>query len=189
MSAATFCSFRLDGIDLSEREVHDALRHGSANPPLRGRSTQRIRNHASLLLHIDGAARGNETLTADTLLRWYTAMAAGLTPVAPPGSMLERLDVVARAVSSPQTRLGPALQDIARLHARLLRDPLFPGFNGILARLLLRYHLRRAGLPPVRFDPATDTPHLLDETMLHARLIELLDEAFDRMLRGEADGA
>ena len=96
---------------------------------------------------------------------------------------MDRLDHVVRRINSPQLRLQPALVDIAKLHVMLLRDPLVPSFNGILSRLLLRYHLGRIGLPPVVFDPNEDAPSLLDETMLLARLLELIEQSYDRLLQ------
>jgi hypothetical protein len=65
----------------------------------------------------------------------------------------------------------------------MLADPLVPSFNGILARLLLRYHLGRCGLPAVVFDPQVDTRPGDAEGMLR-RLVELLELSYDQMLRG-----
>jgi hypothetical protein len=82
-------------------------------------------------------------------------------------------------MNSPQLRLGPALREIATMHVLLLADPFVPGFNGILARLLLRYHLGRCGLPPVLFDPAADAAHLASEATLLPRLLDLITESYE----------
>jgi hypothetical protein len=53
-----------------------------------------------------------------------------------------------------------------------------------LARLLLRYHLGRCGLPPVVFDADVDGPVLTDEQALLSRLLELIDQSYDLLLSG-----
>jgi hypothetical protein len=74
-----------------------------------------------------------------------------------------------------------ALQEIAGTHAKLLDDPLVPSFNGILARLLLRYHLGRCKLPAVVFDPAVDARARPVDAMIR-RLVELLERSYDELL-------
>ena len=64
------------------------------------------------------------------------------------GNANDRLAALVERMNSPELRLQAGVQQVARLHAQLLADPLVPSFNGILARLLLRYHLGRCGLRP-----------------------------------------
>jgi hypothetical protein len=177
----TLMSFRLDGLDVSEVEVRAALAHGAAARACRTCQSSRIRNHAAILRQIERSLRRGRPLAADDVIRWYTLVACGLSG----GRMDEqtpwRLERIVSALNSPQLRLAPALADIAATHVRLLGDPFVPGFNGILARLLLRYHLGRCGLPPVLFDAGEDAPHPADATTFLPRLIQLLDESYDRV--------
>jgi hypothetical protein len=70
----------------------------------------------------------------------------------------------------------------------MLADPVVPSFNGILARLLLRYHLGRCGLPPVLFAPDLDgAGRLLDEPRLLARLLELIHQSYGALLGSDKD--
>ena len=186
---ATFSSFRLDGIDISEREVLESLAAGAHRTSLRSRSAQRIRNHASILYHVECSIRLGEALQAPVVMRWYASIGSGLVTAALSDAVMNRLDQVVRRINSPQLRMQAALADIARLHCQLLSDPVVPSFNGILARLLLRYHLGRVGLPPVVFDPNADAPNLLDDTMLLARLLELIDQSYDLLLRATEPNA
>lgn len=180
---ATFSSFRLDGIDLAEQDVVAALAVGRQRQALRSRATQRIRNHISILHHIENAVRIGESLKTQVVIRWYTTVGSGLINSNLADAVMDRLDQVVRRINSPQLRLQAALSDIARLHVLLLSDPLVPSFNGILARLLLRCHLGRVGLPPIVFDPQGDAPKLLDDTMLLARILELVDLSYDLLLQ------
>jgi hypothetical protein len=184
---ATYVSFVLDGLDVDESDVRDALGHGSqaavaVRPLLRSRQDQRLRNHAAILHHVENNVRQGVPLTMDNALRWYTAISAGLSTTDLSQVNNGRLDEVVRRVNSPQSRLQAALRDIAATHANLLSDPLVPGFNGILARLLLRYHLGRTRLPAVMFDPAVDRRPPADASGMTRRLIELLDQSYDAIL-------
>ncbi len=160
----------------------DAVNAGTHRQALRSRGAQRIRNHFSILHHVEASVRIGESLNAGAVMRWYTTIGSGLINAALTDSAMDRMDQVVRRINSPQLRLQAALHDIARLHVQLLTDPLVPSFNGILARLLLRYHLGRVGLPPVVFHPEQDAPKLLDDTMLLARLLELVDVSYDLLL-------
>jgi hypothetical protein len=180
---ATYASFRLDGIDVTEHDVITALAAGRQRQALRSRAAQRIRNHVSILRHIESAVTIGESLKTPVVMRWYTTVGSGLINAGLSDGTMDRLDQVVRRINSPQLRLQPALIDVARLHVQLLTDPAVPSFNGILARLLLRYHLGRVGLPPVVFDPNTDAPKLLDDTMLLARLLELIDHSYELLLQ------
>jgi hypothetical protein len=180
---ATYASFRLDGIDVTEHDVIAALAAGRQRQVLRSRAAQRIRNHVSILRHIESSVAIGESLKTTVVIRWYTTVGSGLINAGLSDGAMDRLHQVIRRINSPQLRLQPALIDVARLHAQLLTDPAVPSFNGILARLLLRYHLGRIGLPPVVFDPDSDAPKLLDDTMLLARLLELIDVSYEMLLR------
>jgi hypothetical protein len=179
---ATWASFRLDGHDVTEAELRDALGPGSDRPALRSRQALRLRNHAAILHRVENDLQQGLTLTSDGVLRWYVAISAGLSTTSPDQATEARLEEVVRRVNSPQLRLQPALQEVAATHLRLLADPLVPSFNGILARLLLRYHLGRCKLPGVVWDPATDARPRDGDAMLR-RLVELLDQSYDHLLR------
>jgi hypothetical protein len=168
---------------VTEGEVREALGPGSDRAGLRARQALRLRNHAAILHRIENDLALGAALTGDDVLRWYVAMSAGLSTTALDQAAAARVDEVVRRVNAPQLRLGPALREVARTHVQLLADPLVPSFNGILARLLLRYHLGRCGLPAVVFDPQVDARRTDAEAMLR-RLMELLEVSFDQMLRG-----
>jgi hypothetical protein len=185
---ATYASFRLEGLDVSEEEVREALDGGGGQqrPVLRSRQFQRLRNHAAILHHIENDLREGSPLTTDVVIRWYTAISAGLSTTGLDQAATARMREVVTRINSPQLRMQPALREIAAAYAKLLADPLVPGFNGILARLLLRYHLGRCGLPAVVFDPAIDgaaAPATTngDERWV-GRLIEMLERTYDELL-------
>jgi hypothetical protein len=156
--------------------------HRSAVKNFRSRSTQRIRNHVAILRRIEKSLRAGATLTSQSVVRWYTSISCGLSLASLDETSLTRLDNFLRRINSPQFRLQPAITEIAHVHAQLNADPLVPSFNGILARLLLQYHLGRCGLPRVQFD-AADSAILKDEPRLLKRMLELVDSAYD-MLSG-----
>ncbi len=179
---STWASFRLDGIDVTHEEVTDALAPAPERPALRSRQAMRLRNHAAILHHIEIDLRQAEALDTDTVIRWYTGISAGLSTTGLDGPTSVRLDEAVRRINSPQLRMQAALQEIAQTYLRLMADPLVPSFNGILARLLLRYHLGRCRLPPVIFDPALDGRIGPAEGMAR-RLVELLEGSFEGMLK------
>jgi hypothetical protein len=183
-AAATDSSFRLDGIVLSDADLCAALAPGWARRSLGARQQQRVRNHVAILRSVERTLRRGNALKPNDVVRWYTSVACGLSTTSLDEAAAARLDGVVRQVNSPHLRLCPAVQGIARLHHQLLAEPVVPGFNGILARVILRWHLGRCGLPPVLFDPARDTGVLGDEPKLLARLLELVDESHDAMLAG-----
>jgi hypothetical protein len=184
--AATEASFRLDGLDVSPRDLESALSRGWAGKAFRPRQQQRVRNHVAILRRVERLLGRGEALKPAEVVRWYTAVACGLSTTQLDEPTASRLDAIVRQVNSPHLRLCPAVQGIARLHRQMLADPVVPGFNGILARLLLRYHLGRCALPPVIFVPEVDGPGvLLDEKRLLARLLELIDSAYAALLGKE----
>jgi len=178
-AAVTLNSFQLEGIPLNPTEVTQAVSHGAAGKGFRSRSSQRIRNHVAILRRIEKSLRAGATLTSQTVVRWYTSISCGLSLASLDETNMARLDNVVRRINSPQFRLQPAITEIARVHAQLNADPLVPSFNGILARLLLQYHLGRCGLPRVLFDASVDSTLLKDEPRLLKRILELVDSAYD----------
>lgn len=180
---ATWASFHLDGLHVDPAEVRDALEHVTEGPVLlRSRQTQRLRNHAAILLRIESDLLENQLLTSDGVIRWYTAISAGLSTTALDQAALLRIDDAVRRINSPQLRPQAALREIASTHLRLLSDPVVPSFNGILARLLLRYHLGRCRFPAIVFDPALDQRFNSVDTLIR-RLFELLEQSYDELAR------
>ena len=178
---ATYSSFRLEGLEVTEQEVREALAHGVRRSVLRSRQSQRMRNHAAILRHIESDLREGTPLETGGGVRWYTGISAGLSTTDLDQATAVRLGDVVRRINSPQMRIRPALLEIAVAHAQLLADPLVPGFNGILARLLLRYHLGRCKLPAVVFDPMLDDRPWTAEA-LAGRLVQLLEESYEGLL-------
>jgi len=183
---ATWASFRLEGLDVSPEEVTDALSQTSAGHALRSRQSQRLRNHAAILHHIESDLRQSTPLSTGGVIRWYTTVSAGLSTTSLNHSATDRLDELVRRINSPQLRLAASIPEIAVVHVALLADPLVPSFNGILARLLLRYHLGRCALPPVVFDPATPAQRLADEPALLPQLLVAIDASYDAILAQRA---
>jgi hypothetical protein len=175
---ATCVSFQMDGLPLSPAEFRAAMAGGAART-CRTRSAQRVRNHVAILRRVESLLRSNRPLQRADVIRWYTSIAGGLSAGGIADGMIGRLDRIVSAVNSPRLRFWPAVKDVAALHVDLLADPFVPGFNGILARLLLRYHMGRCGLPPVVFDPATDPPRLTSVPKLEPRLLELIAHSYD----------
>ena len=180
LERATYVSFRLDGLQVTEGEVRQALARGAASRTCRSRSAQRARNHVAILRRIESLLRRGRPLRPADVIRWYTSIACGLSSGRIDDHAAARVDHIVDAVNSPQLRVWPAVQEVTALHVRLLTDPFVPGFNGILARLLLRYHLGRCALPPVLFDPEADGPRLTDPSLLIPRLLELILESYER---------
>ncbi|MGD0461892.1 MAG: hypothetical protein ABSB74_05335 [Tepidisphaeraceae bacterium] len=181
-ATATLVSFRLEGIQIDEPDVASALALGQAHKTFRSRSSQRIRSHVAILHRIESALQRGASLSTPSVVRWYTSISGGLSLADLDESTMNRLDNVVHRINSPQFRLRPAIREITHLHAQLLADPLVPSFNGILSRLLLRYHLGRCGLPPVVFDPQSDEKLLNDEPRLLNRVLEMLNGSYDMML-------
>jgi hypothetical protein len=175
LASLTLASFTLDGMEISEPEVAVATAHGAARRAFRSRQAQRVRNHVAILHCLESMLRKQLPLTLDATLRWYTNVSSGLCTTALSAPTLDRLDRVVRRINTPQHRLQPAMQDIARLHLEILTDPIFPSFNGILARLLLHYHLGRTGIPPLLFNAANDSRALRDRMLCLPKLMERVE--------------
>ena len=178
---ATWSSFNLDGMTVSQAEVRDALSQTSAGHALRSRQSQRLRNHAAILHHIESDLRQAVALTTDRVIRWYTTISAGLSTTSLDHSTTARLAEQVRRVNSPQLRVSASIPEVAAAHVSLLTDPVVPSFNGILARLLLRYHLGRCGLPSIVFDPGSDSKAMTSDAMTR-RIIDLLEATCDQVL-------
>ena len=179
----TLASFRMEQIATDYQEIAHALARTPNCTGLRSPHLLRIRNHIAILLRIDQALARREDLQPMGVLRWYTSLSRGLSIAGVDPSRVDRLAVRLRQINSPALIVQSALPQIAAAHAQLLCDPIFPGFNGILARLLLRYHLGRCLLPPVVFDPDRDRAVALAPGTLLPRLVELLTEAYQRLSR------
>jgi hypothetical protein len=166
---ATCNSFRVDGIDVDQATVWQALSRSPSQRRMRSRAIQRIRNHVAILHSIDNALRRGQPLKTAAVIRWYTSIAGGLSITEIGSDKIRRLEHIVRRINSPHLRLRPALQEIARTYAELISDPLFPAFNGILARLILRYHLGRCALPPGIDGPSIplQTPCTPDQVLAH----------------------
>jgi hypothetical protein len=188
-TANTLSSFQLEGIRLDHDEVAAAISQGWSARGFRSRTAQRIRNHVAILRKIESSLRAGAALTSQTVLRWYTSISCGLSLAALDESHMVRLDNMVRRINSPRFRLQPALTEIAHVHVQLNADPLVPGFNGILTRLLLQYHLGRCGLPRVMFNPAMDSTLLKDEPRLLKRILEMVDGAYEMVVGPSAQSA
>jgi hypothetical protein len=179
---ATCSNFALDGITIARAEVIAALGHNAGQRKLRARAAQRIRNHIAILHSIEAALRLIAPLKSSAVIRWYTSISSGLSMTALSDERMIRLDHIIRRINSPQLRLQPALQDIVRTHGELLADPLFPSFNGILSRLLLRYHLGRCALPFALLDGGATHAGHPHEVRLTLQLLNGIDRSFDLLL-------
>ena len=177
----TRSSFCLEGLPVTEPEVVTAVAGAQDRRSLRPPQALRIRNHVAILRAIEKNVRAGQQLTARAVLRWYTSISCGLSIAAVDGARYERLEQCLRRMNSPQARIQQAVADAASLHAQLLADPLFPGFNGIVARLMLQYHLARCELPPVVFDADRDRTPLADGAFA-SRLLDLVTESHEWLL-------
>jgi hypothetical protein len=181
----TAASFRLESLAVSDQDVLSALGCEAGRRTFRPPQSLRIRNHVAILRQIERSVYLEQELKLPTVLRWYTSISCGLSIADMDEARIARLEQELRRINSPQLRLQQAVQEIAAVHARLLANPVFPGFNGLLARLLLQYHLARCQLPPVLPDSEIDDPIMHSESALQARLLELLAESCDLLLSRE----
>jgi hypothetical protein len=182
LAEATYVSFKLEGLDVSETAVTTALATGLTRRLFRSRQAQRVRNHVASLRAIDTLIDAAAPLTPAIFTRWYTSISCGLCPADLAEAASSRLTENIHRVNFPELRVAGAVQEIARLHRGLLTDPVVPSFNGILSRLILRYHLGRCGLPPIFFHPDTPTTALTSEKLLLPLMMELIDNSYEVML-------
>jgi hypothetical protein len=182
---ATYSSFKIEGIAITQEEVVEGLqRRLAAQRKFRSRNVQRIRNHVAILRTIESSLRLGQPLRTSAVMRWYTSISSGLSTTGLGAERMGRLEQLARRINSPQLRLQPALLEIAQTHSELIADPLFPSFNGILARLLLRYHLGRCALPLVIFDDSVPTDLFVRPQSLTLQLLVAIDQSYDLLLAG-----
>lgn len=179
LAEATHSSFKLEGLDVSEKDIAAALATGVKRRVVRSRQAQRVRNHVAVLREIDAQVLTGAALVPDAFVRWYASVSCGLCPADLSEASRLRLIGHIHRINFPELRLAGAIQEIVRLHRQLLVDPLVPSFNGILSRLLLRYHLGRCGLPPIIFHPDTPITALTQEKILLPLLMELVDDSYD----------
>jgi hypothetical protein len=176
----TYSSFRLENLSISERDVAEALSCGAGRRALRPPHLLRVRNHVAILRHIQKATRRGQELKLAAVVRWYTSISCGLS-MGVDLSRADRLGQFLRRINSPQLRLQQAVADVAQVHAQLTADPMFPGFNGILARLLLQYHLARCRLPMVTF-AMQDAPAAAPDG-IETPLMAMISDALESTLR------
>jgi len=176
---ATCVSFQMDGMPLTPAEYRAALNTRGNGRACRSRPAQRARNHVAILRKIESLLWHGRPLNPRDVIRWYTSIACGLSAAAIDGATLTRIERIVSSVNSPRLRFWPAVKEVAALHVNLSTDPFVPGFNGILSRLLLRYHMGRCGLPPIVFDPVQDLEKLTSVSMLEPRLLELIARSYD----------
>lgn len=174
MGRLTWTSFRMEGLEVQEGEVVEALVKSGPRGEMRSRQAQRLRIHAAILMGIERSLTRRDSLEPETVLRWYTSISGGLSTLGLTDAGMQRVAHVCRRINSPPRRLQASLGEIASLYCGLLADPLVPSFNGILARLLLRYHLGRCELPHVVFDVTIDRAAALDPNRMQARLVALV---------------
>lgn len=139
-------SLHLDGIPCREERIVDAVLGGGLRGDLRSRPAQLIRNHVAILLRMDLDARHVRPLESSTVLRWYASLCAGLPMPTIDDSRCRRIESVCRQINSPPMQPKPAVEQVFRLYAALLSDPLFPTLNGLMSRLLARCHALRCRL-------------------------------------------
>jgi hypothetical protein len=180
--SATYSSFALADMNIAPDQVTEAVEASSSRRTFRSRQNQRIRNHIAILHQVETLLQFRRHLSVDTIVRWYTSLSCGLSTYPLDPAVVCRLHGVTCDISTPQPRLRRAVTQIATLHLSLLADPLFPAFNSILARLLLRYHLGRHSLPPVTFDPASDRAKFLSLPKFLPLLLTRLESSLDTLL-------
>lgn len=180
--ASTYGSFALADMNIAADQVYEAVEGSSSRRTFRSRQNQRIRNHIAILHQIESLLQFRRPLSIDSILRWYTSISCGLSTYPLDSAVIARLNNITREISVPQPRLRRAITQIASVHLSILTDPIFPAFNSILARLLLRYHLGRHSLPPVIFDPESDRSRINAPSKFLPLLLSRLESAYDSVL-------
>ena len=176
---ATHASFAIEGIRASLEQVARAVGHQQRVRAFRSPLTHRIRAHAAILRCCERLIASERPLRLDHVVRWYTGLSAGVT-----STPIESADVRARVecvvirLNAPTSRLANAIGEAVALYHDLLRDPVVPGYNGIVARLMLNLQLGRSGLLPVIVDPAGDDGDA-DAPLDGGTLLALLGQRYD----------
>lgn len=173
---ATHASFAIEGIHASLEQVARAVGHQQRVRAFRSPLTHRIRAHASILRCCERLIATGRPLRVDHVVRWYTGLSAGVTSTPVESSdVRRRVDAAVSRLNAPTRRLARAIDEAVALYRELLRDPVVPGYGGIVARLMLNLQLGRSGLLPVIVDPAGDDGAPLDA----AALLGLLGQRYD----------
>lgn len=176
LARATAASFRLEGIEVGPDSIVAEVIASRARRRMRPRADQRLRNHAAALLCVERLLRTGQSLQVANVLRWYTSVSAGLSTTMLAGPKLDRLTTVVSQVNTPHQRIAAAMREIIELHLSILRDELVPSFHGILARLLLHFHLGRCGLRPMV--PDFDLGRPADPRDLLRRVVTRIEESY-----------
>jgi hypothetical protein len=182
----TRSSFEMESLAVREDDVVSAMDSDAGRRMFRPPQMLRIRNHVAILRHVEKLIRHGDELKPATVVRWYTLISCGLSAGPIDEARMLRIERCLRRINSPQLRLQQALAEVTAVHAALVTDPVFPGFNGILSRLLLQYHLARCQLPPIAFDPAADRERVRSERTLLPRIVELVGESYRGLLGGRS---
>ncbi len=179
LTRITQASFELEDLCITAQELELARAPSTQPRRLRPLQVLRFRNHMAILRAIERSTERQEPIGPAAVLRWYTSISCGLSiaPVDEPRTA--RLERVLRRINSPNLRIQQAVPDACELHVCLMADPVFPGFNGLVSRLLLQYSLLRCGLTMVALDPARDCLRLRDPAALAPRLLELVLQSWD----------
>ena len=180
LARITYSSFKLENLSITERDVAEALSSGAGRRALRPPQLLRIRNHVAILRHVQRSAARGGPLKLSMVVRWYTSISCGLS-MGVDLARVGRIEQYLRRINSPQLRLQQAIADVSQVYTQLTVDPIFPGFNGILARLLLQYHLARCGLPLVVLDG--DVKGCDAEDALQGRIMGMVSDAYEVLLR------
>jgi len=175
---ATHVSFELEGIVLPPGSVRAGLCGKSGRVQMRPRMVQRIRSHGAVLLQIERMIKSRRSTNVLGLVGWYTTFSAGLCSAGLDEQSMRALSDVVHRINTPPHRVQAVIDEAARLHVQLLREPAVPSFPGILARLVLHAQLGRCGLPPVIFDPAVDRAAFEKPAELAARITKLIERAY-----------
>ena len=186
LADATRSSFGLDGMEISANDAIVALDSLSAHKTIRSRMMQRIRNHVAALRTVDARVHHKQQLTTANFMRWYISFGCGLCPSTPDPSGIARIEHQIQQIISPELRFKAAIQQIVKLQITRTVDPLVPSFNGILSRLLLRYHIGRCGLPPIVFPEGTTEKMLTSERKLTNLILECVDSSYAMLIVSNA---
>lgn len=170
-------SLRLEGIPLAEADVVETLLKSGVRGDLRNRQAQMIRNHVAIQLHIERCLKKRCLLKPAMVLGWYSSLSAGLPMVSLDAGRMRRLEDVCRRVNSPPMQLESAVRDIAQLYCNLISDALVPSFNGVLVRLIMRYHLGRCSLPRVIFREELAGARDGDDQRAYTAMVLLLESS------------
>src|SRR3954464_438423 len=90
---ATYSSFKIEDIAITEEDVVEGLRRrAAAQRRFRSRNVQRIRNHVAILRTIESALRLGQPLKTSAAVRWYTSISSGLSTTELGVERMGRLD-------------------------------------------------------------------------------------------------